>query len=209
MKKVDYGNGLDERHIRPGNIAIVGFAGKKGSGKTTAATHLCKTQGFVKYSFAEPLKVMAFQFIKSFGYSDKEAHYFIHENKVDAIPAIGRSARRIMQTLGTEWGRCQIGHDIWIKAARVRLKNTPDKNIVFDDIRFENEAELIRQLGGLIIHIKSDSNEEDHHASERGIDVYSQDVIVRNHVDDYFLVDVESMVLDRWNGVDFSVGNAS
>ena len=207
MKKVLAGYGLDE--WRGGRAkAIVGITGKKGVGKTTAADYLCKTQGFVKHSFADPLKAMAFQFIKSFGYSDKETHYFIHENKVDAIPLIGCSARRIMQTLGTEWGRCQIGHDTWVKVARLRIKTTLDANIVFDDIRFENEAELIRQLGGVIIHVDGETSEVDHHASERGIDFYTQDIRISNHdgaggFNAYFLLDVESALINRWNGFNF------
>lgn len=193
-------NFLQSDKILTGNHHLIfGFTGKKGCGKTTAAKHLCRHLGFVKHSFADPLKTMTFHFIKSFGYKDIEAHRFMDEDKAVTIPSIGRSARWIMQTLGTEWGRNLINGHCWVKAEALRLQNTLDQRIVFDDVRFENEADLIRSLGGVIIHITRKSEDIDHHASERGIAFNIKDLVLANTQDnDYaFCAHVESVVVHR------------
>jgi hypothetical protein len=190
---------LETNKIFTFNPLIIGFAGKKGCGKTTAASHLCRNLGFVKHSFADPIRIMTFNFIKSFGYSDIEAHRFINDDKTVTIPNIGRSARWIMQTLGTEWGRNLINGHCWVKAAAFKLKKTIDQRIVFDDVRFENEADLIRDLGGVIIHITRKSDDIDHHASERGIAANEKDLVLINDQDSEFefCSYVESVILHR------------
>ena len=186
---------------------IIGFAGKKSSGKSTAATHLCQKLGFVKHSFADPIRAMAFQFIKSFGYSDQDTDHYIRVGKEVPIPLIGRTARMIMQTLGTEWGRYHVRDDVWIRAEQFKLIHTRDQRIVFDDIRFENEAELIRDKGGIIIHIdRDDLVDPDHHASERGIINHDDDLFIDNDADDVkdFLFDLELLIEQNISGLSFA-----
>lgn len=178
---------------------IIGFTGKKSSGKSTAATHLCKELGFVKHAFAEPIKVMIFHFIKSFGYSDVDADQYIRFDKETVIPKIGVSARHCMQTLGTEWGRDCVHPDAWILACKTELERSTAPLIVFDDVRFENEAALIRELGGFIIHIERGTwHPEDIHLSESGIFDQPGDVMIFN--DDSlpeFLTEVSARVIWR------------
>lgn len=100
-----------------------------------------------------------------------------------------------MQTLGTEWGRVQINNDLWVMAARKSLERCEDNLIVFDDVRFENEASMIRELGGLIIHIDRGDLVTDEHASEQGIADHPDDAFVDNdHTLDDFLLDVSIVV---------------
>lgn len=181
---------------------IIGFTGKKESGKTTAAGHLCKNMGFVRHSFADPIKTMTFHFIKSFGYSDADADHYIRGGKEVPIPLIGRTARMIMQTLATEWGRNLVRDDVWVKVERFKLLKTLDQRIVYDDIRFENEAELIREKGGVIIHIdRGDLVETDHHASERGIKEADGDLFIDNDSDvDDFIHDLDLLVVQNIMG---------
>ena len=163
------------------NKLIIGFAGKKGCGKTAAATHLCATRGFVRHSFAEPIKVMTFHFIKSFGLSDVDADQFIRFDKEVVIPKIGVSARHLMQTLGTEWGRDCVHPDVWVMACEDELMRSSAPLVVFDDVRFENEATLIRDLGGFIIHIERGTwSPVDAHLSESGLVDQPEDFMIFN-----------------------------
>jgi glutaredoxin-related protein len=61
--------------------------------------------------------------------------------------------------------------------------NTQDKKIIIiKDIRFENEAEYIRKIGGAIWHIVRDNAEPvNQHSSELGITVQDDDTIIQNN----------------------------
>jgi len=67
----------------------------------------------------------------------------------------GKTPRFALQTLGTEWGRKTISEELWLGLARHRLKQAlaAGERVVFDDVRFANEAQMIRALGGIIIHL--------------------------------------------------------
>lgn len=124
---------------------LIGIAGPARSGKDTVANYICSYyQGFVKLSFATPLK---FMLEKGLGFTEEQLHGGDKE-KID--PRFGKSPRYIMQTLGTEWGRDLIHPDIWVICLEAFLR----KNTVIADVRFDNEANFIREKGGLLIHVE-------------------------------------------------------
>ena len=63
--------------------------------------------------------------------------------------------RRIMQTLGTEWGRDSIRQDFWTAIAYQRCRSLLDSgtSVVIDDMRFFNELETVTRLGGTPVRI--------------------------------------------------------
>lgn len=135
------------------NTHIVGIIGRKFSGKSTAAGILAEQNGFNVIKFADPLKEMIRTLFYVAGYTEEETEEYIEgplkEAPVDILG--GKSARHAMQTLGTEWGRECIGNEFWTslflaRAAQRRL-------VVCDDCRFENEANLIAQQGGVLIRL--------------------------------------------------------
>ena len=96
----------------------------------------------------------------------------------------GHTPRYLMQTLGTEWGRRMISDDIWLRAWVKALGG--HRNVVVDDVRFPNEAELIRSLGGYIIQIDRPNGPTiDHsdHPSEQGLSQITPDAILVNDCD--------------------------
>ncbi|MGZ8164099.1 MAG: deoxynucleotide monophosphate kinase family protein [Methylobacter sp.] len=171
---------------------IIGFTGRKQSGKTTAAQYLVD-KGFLKCSFAEPIKDMTWFFLQGFGLSATYVNQLLTTHKEVVIPELGVSARHVMQTLGTDWGRKLIHNDIWVMSMSKRLAEEPGDLIVFDDVRFENEAAMIRGMGGLIIHIDRGDQVADSHASEQGIEFKKRDVLINN---DYALEDFLANVDD-------------
>lgn len=63
------------------------------------------------------------------------------------------SPRRIMQTLGTEWGRVLHGPDFWVEQWQRATADMP--LLVAEDCRFANEAEAIRARGGLVFEVEA------------------------------------------------------
>ena len=65
----------------------------------------------------------------------------------------GATPRRAMQTLGTEWGRNMIGPDVWVRLTMHRVDEllASGVNVIIDDVRFDNEAEAIRERDGQLI----------------------------------------------------------
>jgi hypothetical protein len=163
------------------NMKIIGlYSPIMGSGKSTVASHLANRLNLKVISFAEPLKKMGKVFLESWGLSEEEINQAIYgnaEQKAAIIPDLGVSSRRVLQTLGTEWGRNCIKDDLWpsiaLRNARSAV-NAGFKGIVIDDLRFPNEKDAIEEVGGICIKITRPSvmvAQEGHtHASEGALD---------------------------------------
>jgi len=127
-------------------MKIIAFSGYKQSGKSECAKCLIE-HGYRRMSFADTLKEM----LLLMGI-ERECLY--GSRKEEVIPWLGVTGRHCMQTIGTEWGRELINDDVWVKVMERRLKETPNSiAVVFDDCRFENEVQLIRSLGGVIVRV--------------------------------------------------------
>jgi hypothetical protein len=146
---------------------IVGIAGKKGVGKSTLANYLVDKGFFYPASFAAPLKQMVRVLLQEIGVAGVDINA-AEQDKEAIIDKIGESYRTLLQTLGTDWGR-NLNSDIWLLCAEHRLKRLYQANIIFDDLRFANEADFIRERGGLIIHLGRDTGLTDNHISELGV----------------------------------------
>jgi hypothetical protein len=143
---------------------IVGFTGRIGSGKTFAAQELNK-YGFTRMRFAGPLKKM----MAALGLTPEEIDGSLKELPCELL--CGSAPRWAMQSIGTQWGRDLIGEDIWVNAWKRAVSNMqPGANVVVDDVRFANEADAIRSMGGVVVRINTpDDNRAPHelHESER------------------------------------------
>lgn len=153
---------------------LIGIAGRARSGKDTVANFIIAAIGGYRYSFADPIRAM----LAPLGVDMNDPYW--QARKEDVIPALGVSPRRMMQTLGTEWGRNLINPDLWLVMAHQRLlRNGP--GMVISDVRFENEAAWIRKHGGRIIHvIRPEAKAVEAHASEDGIEVQDTDARLFN-----------------------------
>lgn len=129
-------------------VALLGITGRMGSGKTTASQVLVD-RGWINIKMAGPLKDMA----RAIGLTDRHIEGDLKEVPCDLL--CGRTPRHAMQTLGTEWGRDMIAPHVWTNIARTRIVDAMASglSVVVDDIRFQNEADLIRDLGGMVLRI--------------------------------------------------------
>lgn len=151
---------------------VVAFTGKAGSGKSTAADHLV-ARGWSRVKFADPLKDMIRALLASSGMQAAEIERRIEGDlKERPEPVLGgRTPRYAMQTIGTEWGRDIMVPDLWIGIARARILQhlQAGRDVVIDDCRFENEADLINELGGLIVEVQGRGGIAGAHQSEQGV----------------------------------------
>lgn len=165
------------------------------SGKTTVANYLYG-HGFRIVPFAESLKRMAQVFLRELGLTEKEVEFHLRENKEALIPVpkLQVSARHVCQTLGTEWGRTCVHPDVWLTcwARKASLNLERGIDVVVDDVRFPNEADLIRSMGGALWRVERPlAVRNTSHSSEGGLD----DVIFdRRIVNDCSLVELYSQV---------------
>lgn len=155
-------------------VPLIGIAGRARSGKDTVANFIIAAIGGYRYSFADPIRAM----LAPLGVDMNDPYW--QARKEDVIPALGVSPRRMMQTLGTEWGRNLINPDLWlVMAHQCLLRNGP--GMVIPDVRFENEAAWIRKHGGRIIHvIRPEAKAVEAHASEDGIEMLDTDAQLFN-----------------------------
>lgn len=153
---------------------LIGITGRARSGKDTVANFIIAAIGGYRYSFADPIRAM----LVPLGVDMSDPYW--QARKEEPIPALGVSPRRMMQTLGTEWGRQLINPDLWLIMAHQRLLQS-GPGMIISDVRFDNEAAWIRKHGGRIIHvIRPDTKAVEAHASEDGIEMQDTDVRLFN-----------------------------
>ena len=157
-------------------MKIIAFTGLAQSGKTTAANFI---PGVKILSFADPVKQIALTSFNWDGVKDEKG-------------------RRLLQVIGTECGRA-YDYDIWVKKMREQIAiYAPLYNVIaIDDCRFNNESELVRELGGIVIEIIRPGCAPDGHASEQGI---SPDLIDKHIMNNGTLEHLKENVLKLING---------
>lgn len=169
---------------------IIGLTGKARSGKDTIADIITKLYGYEHYWFSKPMKEACRTI---FGWND--AHLYGDLKEV-VDERYGTSPRHALQTLGTEWGRGHIRESIWLDVARSHIEKG---NVVVSDVRFDNEAELIKELGGIVIQVeRGDAPDVLDHASEKGVHFHLVDYLVQN---DGTISELEDKVCDILDSV--------
>jgi hypothetical protein len=170
-------------------LPLIGIAGPARSGKDTIGAFLCQEFGYVHLSFAEKSRRFVCQ-IAGIAREDLDAV------KEDVVPWIGKSPRQMLQTLGTEWGRGMINENLWVLSAMHDALQyaESERYALFTDVRFENEADAIRQRGGIVIHVsRPDALKVNAHVSENPLPREPRDFVVIN---DGTLDDLYTRVLE-------------
>lgn len=160
---------------------IIALTGPAGAGKDTVADFLVEHHGYTKLAFADALRDevgRAFDIsVKLLTQRETKEHPmsalalrrcmdggFVNRIWVilDALDlGTPRSPRQIMQWWGTEYRRAQDQH-YWVDAFMTRLiKEHQQGNyrFVVTDVRRENEAELLRELGASLWQITRPGHE--------------------------------------------------
>jgi hypothetical protein len=117
------------------------------SGKSTVAHHLVMRHNFERVPFADVLKAMMHPVLEALDVDAQE----LYTGDKSAVVYKDKTLRHALQTLGTEWGRKCMGENFWVDMWKRQVsmaKSVYGSNIVVDDMRFPNEFEAVRSLGG-------------------------------------------------------------
>lgn len=160
---------------------LIGICGKKQHGKDTIARILAAKYGYKVRHFADPLKATC---AAVFGLNDEQLNGADKEVRDNFW---GVSPRVIMQLVGTELFRNElaarmpeVGRNIWIRSfAKTYDSNT---NTVIADVRFKNEYEWIKCVGGIVIRVnRPEMDGGDAHESENAIGEFTSDYTIENN----------------------------
>lgn len=126
---------------------IIGITGKKFHGKDTVGNYFVTKHRFERIAFADPLK-QACQSIFGFTYDQ------LYGDQKEVIDEYwGKTPRDIFQFVGTDLFRNQFSKSIWIDSIKRKITSAPSQHFVITDVRFPNEAALIKELDGIIIKV--------------------------------------------------------
>ncbi len=158
-----------------------------GSGKTAFATALIGL-GYANVKFAGTLKAMIRVLLRDLGYDQKTMGLIVQDYtdgglKEETLPDLGVSTRYLMQTLGTGWGRKQVKGSIWVDVTKAKIEALlrNGQAVAVDDMRFPNEFQAIKDLGGACIKvIRPGTKDATGHTSEGLLDGFQFDATVTN-----------------------------
>ena len=137
---------------------IIGICGLIGSGKGTVGDILVE-QGFTKVSFADKLKdgvATIFGYDRAMLEGDTDESRNWREQPDDFwTQETGRNItpRIVLQEFGTECMRDGFDDSIWVSLLKKQMLDSPGDYVV-PDVRFRNEQDMIRELGGEIWRVQ-------------------------------------------------------
>ena len=159
-------------------MQIIGLSGKKKCGKSYVATYIenmfpvCK-----RISFADKLKTVVTELFSL------EDECYDPDKKEIVLEQWGVTPRTLMQKIGTEMFRNTLQevipdismpyNSIWVTNVHNQIISLNPKYVdcvIIDDVRFPDEYDCIRNLGGKVIEIirPFTPTDMDSHASEGG-----------------------------------------
>jgi hypothetical protein len=141
---------------------IIGLVGFQGSGKDTVGSIIQELYpSYTTTSFAKPIKSAL---SSMFGWQAKLLEGTTEASRVwretqDSYwtEKLGKpiTPRLMMREFGTELIRNQFSQDFWTNRCELFLQDSK-KSVVVTDVRFVNEIEMIKRLGGKIVWVRRD-----------------------------------------------------
>lgn len=154
------------------------------SGKSTVAERLIRRHNFAHVAFASPLKAMSTALLTSLHIDKAETHDRIYgSRKEEVVPVLGITSRKLQQLIGTELGRVHIRDSVWVDIALSVTGSLLARGIsvVIDDMRFPNEHDAVRAIGGECWRIqRPGAVVTSQHVSEGQLDDYVMKTLVNS-----------------------------
>lgn len=152
-------------------VMVIGLTGYAGVGKTLVAKILEEKHGFVRASFADPLKAVA----------NRLPHIqpLIQQHGVEAAKRQCPEVRETYQALGHGF-REEVSEYFWTDLMSHRLQSNAlrGRNVVIDDVRYQNETELC----DYVVHVERDGyGPLNRHITEVGVTDIATDLSISNN----------------------------
>ena len=195
----------DTSLILPHNVRIIGIIGKKRSGKTTLAKML---QNSIQqdnildkagiFSFATALKRVICELFDI-------TPDIIEEYKtkpLEIYPYL--TTRQLMQIIGTDLLRSRwpaifihsVHRDI-VRTMDIYSLGVPEYNVaIIDDVRFQNEAEYVRQ-NGFLVKLMDGGDTCDAHISETELETIKADIHIHGWKTGNSTCDILRRIIER------------
>ena len=157
---------------------VIGLTGYAQSGKDTLASILVEKYGYSRVAFADKIRDFLYGINPMVACSPtgylRDLVNLVGWDKAKQEPQV----RRLLQDLGIS-ARELIDENIWVTTA---LKHVgKDERVVVTDVRFENEAMMIKLMGGQLWRVRRPGVEAvNSHVSETQLDGYKVDQIFVN-----------------------------
>ena len=172
----------------------IGLVGYSQSGKDTIADILVKNYGYTRVAFAD--KIREFLYGLNPMVACSPTGYL-----QDLVNLVGWDAakqepqvRRLLQDLGNS-ARKTIDENVWVTLALGNID--VNKRVVITDVRFENEAMMIKLMGGQLWRVKRVGvGPVNDHVSESELEGYKVDQIFVNNGT---IEDLEALIKTRMN----------
>lgn len=168
---------------------LIALAGAAGAGKDTAAEALLKV-GYRRDAFADRMRTailaldptVDFMQIGDGTIAHVKLSWLIDQFGWDHAKREYPEVRRLLQKFGTEAGRDIHGPNCWVDLVFNSWEEAGFPRTVITDCRFPNEAQAVRNNGGLVVQIVRPGIEAlpGGHASENGIPAELVDHVVTN-----------------------------
>lgn len=157
---------------------IIGITGKARSGKDTLAAALT-SGGYERRGFADTLKTLTASLA-----GEHPDLYFSDVTKEEHCPSLGMTRREALQNVGKGM-RDALGPDIWANILVRVWQQDGEPMLVVPDVRYDNEAEILREAGAIIIQVCRPNNvgltgSAAAHESERGVSGHLVDIFHHN-----------------------------
>tara|TARA_B100000900_G_scaffold395231_1_gene393403 strand:- start:537 stop:1148 length:612 start_codon:yes stop_codon:yes gene_type:complete len=139
---------------------IIGICGLIGCGKGTVGDILVENHGFTKLSFADKLKdgvatvfnwdrqMLEGDTVESREWRETQDEFWTRETGRTITP------RLVLQEFGTDCMRHGFDDGIWVSLVKQELVKYPNKDFVIPDVRFPNEANMIKSIHGEVWRVK-------------------------------------------------------
>lgn len=140
---------------------IIALSGKKSSGKSFLAKKISDLYGFKILSFSTPLKKLLKEiscYNEDIKNSNDEITMCLDRFNLSPITA---TSRKCLQILGTDIIR-KNDPNFFIREMNKKLIG----DVVIDDLRFNNEYDLLKSKGAIVIRLNERIENNDNHDSE-------------------------------------------
>jgi hypothetical protein len=152
------------------------------SGKSTLAdAFLDYDPNAVRIKFADAMRDVIMPFVAPFvDGGEPEVRAWLEDKRKDTrpIPGLGVTLRHMLQMLGTEWGRKLIHPQLWVMIVERKIANArkEGRRIVVDDLRYEDEYNMLFFHDAFLIRVERPSPPETvHHDSNARLEDYYYD----------------------------------